>query len=230
MKTHSKKSMRYLLLLFCGLSGSAAFSSGHSTVDNECDVYDIVGQVAAESLEEFGSPSRKELLNYHFGKFDPLYKFNLDEAQVGAAVLSISSRLKVCRPAQVGPIDDVYRAIFKDEDWGSRALILAMAQSSRHERLDLVDVYVGFLLAMLNEGVVPPASPRTCGSRPGHSAAKFLPNGVSDWFRARILKWVECSDGSLLVYLPEMGWVTPNSEQVDAIRASSPSCCRRLKQ
>lgn len=218
------------LVATCVLHGRIAVASTPKSDVESCDIYTIVGKVASSSLRLVSAESRKQLEGFYFPKFDPLYKINIRIDVLDAGVDSVRLWTAACVKESKLRVDSIYNAIFSDKEWGRRTLILAMAQESRHERLNMVDCYIGFLLDVLKEGVVPPPPPRTCKSPPGASAARFVPEGVDDWFRVRYLGWVECADGQILAYLPEIGWRSATKEQIDAIRSSSPSCCRKKQQ
>lgn len=217
-----------LLFMACSACASQEVTVTFSAPDSgtECDVYDIVGRWANEALESVPLDARKKMEAYSFARYNPLYKFDIPEKSIESAISSIRSDLDRCHSSQHEEIDDVYRSMFRDERWGPITLILAMVQQVQHKRLNMVEPYIGFLLDLLNSGVVPPHAPQTCGSRLGARSAMYQPNGASEWFRIRILNWVECKDGELLVYLPELGWKQASQEQIDAIRASNPTCCR----
>jgi len=224
----------FCALLFCPLLIGRAFASQELLTikvpgaPSYCDVSGIVARSANEALDIVDVTVKGQLKRYSFASFDPLYRFDIDDSLIDHSLAKIRKDLDKCEAGEHNGVLGVYRSLFRSEDWGQRALVLAMAQQSRHDRLNLVELYVGYLISLLNEGVVPPPPPKSCGADYGYSPAAYFPDGVREWFRVRVVSWVECKTGDLIVYMPESGWMKPSQDQIEAIRKSSPSCCKTL--
>ena len=222
-------------LLLCSFLIGRAFASQELLTimvpgaPSYCDVTGIVARNANEALDGVDVTVKKQLEKYSFASFDPLYRFDIDDSLIVNSLTKIREDLDKCEADEDSGVLGVYRSLFRSEDWGQRALVLAMAQQSRHDRLNLVELYVGYLISLLNEGVVPPPPPKSCGAGYGYSPAAYFPSGVKEWFRIRVVSWVECKTGDLIVYMPELGWMKPSQDQIKAIRKSSPSCCKSLR-
>lgn len=210
-----------LLILIEALSGRACASETDG-VKRPCDIYDIVTRAASSVLRDTDHELKNRLSSYYFKEFDPLYRFELDERDVRLAVSYVDKQLSVCTNVTSESVANMYRSMFKDWDWAQRTLILAMSQLSRNEHIDIVEAYIGFMISQLNQGVVPPHAPQSCRARGGYSAALYFSDGVTDWFRTRVIGWLECADGRVMTYLPEIGWRVADARQIEAIRKSSP--------
>ena len=83
--------------------------------------------------------------------------------------------------------------------------------------MDLSLAYAGYAIDLLNELPVVDAPPSEC------TTGKVIrPAGLdgSHWYQRRILSWTRCDDGSMLVFLPESGWMMPTEVQRAAVEAS----------